>query len=133
MNSASIRSNELVSLDSTNASLRRPITSGRNPFGSRTPIILSSEVRRISEYAPRTRRSAATRRPRTSGSFAFAIRWTITSVSDEVWKIEPVASSSARSSAAFTRLPLWAMEIVPPAYSNTNGWALRISELPAVE
>src|SRR5664279_5536955 len=30
-------------------------------------------------------------------------------------------------------LPLWPIEIAPPAYSNRNGWALRSSELPAVE
>ena len=133
MNSASIRSNEQVSLDSTNASLSRPITSGRNPFGSRTPIILASWVKQISEYAPRTRRSAAVSRPSTSASRALAIRWTMTSVSLEVWKIDPLASSSARISCAFTRLPLWQIASWPPAYSTTNGWALRRSELPAVE
>ena len=99
MNSASIRSNELVSLDSTNASLSRPITSGRKPFGSRTPIILlvaGQQHQRVRAADPAQRRDAACRA--TSGSRAFAIRWTMTSVSLEVWKIEPWASSSARSS-----------------------------------
>ena len=134
--SASIRSNEVVSEDSTYAFLSRPITSGRNPFGSRAPISFAlwpSEASITSEYAPRTRLSAATSLATTSGSRAFAIRWTITSVSLDVWKIEPEASSSARSSAALTRLPLWAIAIAPPAYSNRNGWALRMSEVPAVE
>ena len=39
----------------------------------------------------------------------------MTSVSLVVWKIEPAASSRVRSSSAFTRLPLWAMETEPPA------------------
>ena len=44
-------------------------------------------------------------------------------VAECVWKIEPCASSSARSSSALTRLPLWATATAPPAYSTASGWA----------
>ncbi len=62
-----------------------------------------------------------------------AIRWMMTSVSDVDWKIEPRASSRARSSSAFTRLPLCAIPRAPCAHSTTSGWQfLRMVE-PAVE
>ena len=57
----------------------------------------------------------------------------MTSVSLELWKMEPVASSRARSWRALVRLPLWAMAIWPPRYSKNSGWALRSSDEPAVE
>ncbi len=57
----------------------------------------------------------------------------MTSLSLEVWKIDPWRSRRARISAALTRLPLCAMASPPWAYSNANGWALRSSELPLVE
>jgi DNA-binding IclR family transcriptional regulator len=64
---------------------------------------------------------------------ALAIRWTITSVSVEAVKIEPCASSSSRSTSAFTRLPLWATATAPPAYCTAMGWAFFRWLPPAVE
>ncbi len=57
----------------------------------------------------------------------------MTSVSLEVWKMDPWRSRRVRISLALTRLPLCAMARPPWAYSNTNGCALRSSELPLVE
>ncbi len=57
----------------------------------------------------------------------------MTSVSLVVWKIEPSASSSSRTSAALTRLPLWAMAIGPRWCWSRNGWAFAGLESPAVE
>ncbi len=42
-----------------------------------------------------------------------AIRWTMHSVSDEDWKIEPRSFSCWRSASAFTTLPLCAMAQLP--------------------
>ena len=60
-------------------------------------------------------------RSRSVVSFEPAIRWTMTSLSTVDWKIAPRASSLARSSSAFTRLPLWAIASAPFAHETTKG------------
>ncbi len=50
-----------------------------------------------------------------------------------VWKIEPWASSSWRSSAALTRLPLCTRASGPMPVITTTGWALATMLEPAVE
>jgi hypothetical protein len=107
-----MRSKAQVSEAKTNESRSRPSASGRKPCGSRTAIILVS-VRKISENAPCTWRSAATMRSTVSDSRAWAMRWTMTSVSLDEAKIDPAASRRARTSPALTRLPLWATAMPP--------------------
>jgi hypothetical protein len=85
------------------------------------------------EYAPRTWFSASTMRSSIRSFLERAMRWTMTSVSIEDWKMEPEISSSRLSSWAFTRLPLWAMAMEPDSKSTTSGWAFFSSELPVVE
>ena len=68
--------------------------------------------------------------PGAPGARARAMRWTITSVSVEVWKIEPWFSSSTRSCSALTRLPLWATATAPPAYCTAIGCAFLRWEAP---
>ena len=67
----------------------------------------ASSVMKSSEYAPFTRVSASAMRSSTAISLLAATRWTNTSVSVSLWKIDPRASSSARSSSPLVRLPLW--------------------------
>ena len=57
-NSAPMISSAQVSLESTQPSPSRPITSGRTPSASRTPISLVRVMATI-ENAPSTRRSAS--------------------------------------------------------------------------
>ena len=57
----------------------------------------------------------------------------MTSVSEEVRKIDPARSSSPRTLKALTRLPLWAMAISPLQESMRKGCALTRLLLPAVE
>jgi hypothetical protein len=53
----------------------------------------------------------------------------MTSVSLEVWKMEPARSSRVRISAALTRLPLWAM--ASPPWGVLEQERLRVAELGA--
>ena len=55
----------------------------------------------------------------------WAMRWRMISLSTVVWKIDPLFSSSSRSSEALVRLPLCAMAIWPRAQSTVSGCALR--------
>src|SRR3981189_2621698 len=61
------------------------------------------------------------------------MRWTMTSVSLLVWKMEPRCSSLRRQSAALVRLPLWPTAIFPLLQSIMMGWALRMALSPAGE
>ena len=65
-------------------------------------------------YAPSTRESAARICPSGSGAVVRAIRCTITSESDDDWKIAPCSTSSRLSRAALVRLPLCARASGPP-------------------
>ena len=84
------------------------------------------------EYAPRT--GAAWRGWRRPGSRPPAIscstRWAITSVSVAEAMVCPAASSSARSSAWFSMIPLW-MRASRPVQSMW-GWAFSSVGLPWV-
>ena len=113
-NSASISSKAQVSEATTQASRTRPSDSGRMPIGSRTAISMVGD-RSASEKAPRTSRRASASRSGSVRSRERAMRCTITSVSEVVWKIEPSSSRRARSSPKLTRLPLWATASEPPA------------------
>ena len=62
-----------------------------------------------------------------------AIRWMTSSLSEDDWKIEPLASSRSRSSAKLTRLPLCASAMPPRAYSTTSGWQFLSVVEPVVE
>nr|CAB3474944.1 unnamed protein product [Digitaria exilis] len=100
-----MRSSAQVSDANTTAPLgRRPITRGRKPNGSRTAKTLSA-VRNSSEYAPLRRSQASQMRESSGRDSEVAMRWRITSVSDEVLKMEPWASSLLRSA--------WVAEDVP--------------------
>ncbi len=61
------------------------------------------------------------------------MRWMITSVSEEDWKIEPAPSSSARSASALTRFPLCATATAPPAYCTAIGCTFLRWLAPVVE
>ena len=54
-------------------------------------------------------------RSSTAMALLTAMRWTNTSVSLSLWKMEPRASSSSRSSSALVRLPLWQTASEPRA------------------
>ena len=71
--------------------------SGRKPRGSRAAK-MRSRVMITSENAPSMRRSASAMASGSVCSFECAIRWTITSVSLVVWKMEPSAFELARAS-----------------------------------
>ena len=62
-----------------------------------------------------------------------AKRWSTTSVSLLVWKMEPFETRSRRISPALTMLPLWQIDIWPWTQSIRNGWALASRLSPAVE
>ena len=129
MNSAWIRSNAQLSDASTYAPSNFPRQSGRNPCGSRNPMISRSPMSTI-ENAPSIRRSAASPPPVPRG---WASRCRTISLSTVVWKIDPRASSSVRSAAAFVRFPLWATASCPRAVSTTNGCAFFALLDPVVE
>ena len=50
-----------------------------------------------------------------------------------VWKMAPRYSKAVRSSAVFTRLPLWATARVPFTYFKVRGWAFSRRTPPVVE
>ena len=75
------------------------------------------------EKAPRTRRSierVASVRDAPS-AIPCSIRWAITSVSVADVRVCPASSSSARSSAWFSMIPLWMMAMRP--VQSVCGWA----------
>ncbi len=96
------------------ASPIRPRTRGRNPRGSRTAYSVSPTLR-TSEKAPSTWLRASSICPSTVSWRERAMRCTRTSVSLEVWKMDPSETSRALSSWALVRFPLWAMESSPSA------------------
>nr|ACR36182.1 unknown [Zea mays]ACR36550.1 unknown [Zea mays] len=92
-----MRSSAQVSDENTTAPLgRRPITRGRKPNGSRTAKSLSA-VMNNSEYAPARRSQASQMRESSGRESEVEMRCRMTSVSDEVLKMEPCASSLLRS------------------------------------
>ena len=61
------------------------------------------------------------------------MRWTTTSESASVWKIEPSRASERLSWCAFVRLPLCASASGLSSYCTSSGCALRRLDPPAVE
>ena len=86
--------------------------SGRKPYGSRTATS-SSVVRKSIENAPCICARASTMRSTFVLARLRATRCTTTSVSLELWKIEPCPSSLALASSKFVKLPLCATAIEP--------------------
>src|ERR1041385_6579082 len=89
-------------------------------------------------YAPSTRERAARIWPSGSAAVVRAIRCTITSESEEDWKIAPCSTSSRLSSAALVRLPLCARAGGRPPGGGVAGVAHRpvageIAQLALVE
>jgi hypothetical protein len=129
MNSAPTMSSAQVSDDSTQPSPSRPMTSGRTPSASRTPMSFV-RVMATTENAPSTRRSASFIRSGTDRWSERAMRWMMHSLSEEDWKIDPRSISSRRSALAFVMLPLCAMAAPPAENSPKNGCTSRICVAP---
>ena len=110
----------------------RPMDSGRKPRGSRTANT-RSRVIITKENAPSIRRSASAIASGSVCSLDCAIRCTMTSVSEVVWKMEPCAPVVRGCHCALTRLPLWASAIMPLLQSTMMGCALSSAESPVVE
>src|SRR5512143_1325206 len=91
---ASMRSSAQVSEASTYEPSSIPRQSGLNPCGSLTPII-SLSVSMSREYEPCMRMSASTTLGIIAPDWDCAMRCTMSSLSMEVWKMEPYASSSS--------------------------------------
>ncbi len=85
------------------------------------------------ENAPSSWERASSICPSTDSWRERAMRWTMTSESEVVWKRAPSSTSRFRSSVPLVRFPLWAMARSPLAYRTTMGWAFWIRLPPAVE
>ena len=97
-----------------------------------TMVSGSSAATTAMEKAPRTRRSierVASVRDAPS-AIPCSIRWAITSVSVADVRVCPASSSSARSSAWFSMIPLWMMAMRP--VQSVCGWAFSGVGLPWV-
>ncbi len=120
-----------VSDANTGLPSRRPSTRGRQPRGSRAAISASpSAINTL--YAPSTSRSASATRSSGRPALERARRCTMTSESMDDAKMEPRSSRSARSSPAFTILPLCASAMWPPRELTSTGCAFSMVDEPAV-
>ena len=84
------------------------------------------------EKAPSTRLSASSMRSGMVRWSERAIRWTMHSLSDEDWKIEPRSIISRLSDSALVMLPLCAIAAPPMANSPKKGCTSRIAVLALV-
>ncbi len=109
-----------------------PSTSGRQPQGSRAASIRSGRIT-TSEKAPWSLRSVAASGSGVARCSGEASRWTITSVSDVVWKRRPCSAKTRFQASALTRLPLWPIATGPSTVVSISGWALQLRDPPAVE
>ncbi len=138
-------SSAAVSLATTQPRSSRPSTSGRTPCGSRAAYSVCSSAK-TSENAPRSRGSSRSAASSTPVSAAVAASSSVTRSESVVdWTAcrsrRPVplaaprtASTSSRSSAVFTRLPLWPSAIpLPAAVVRKVGWAFSQVVEPVVE
>jgi len=124
MKFAPTRSKAQVSEASRYIPSRYPRESGRKPSGSRQPMsVCSSMIRQVT--APSTRPSASATRSGSAGCCERAIRWSTTSESVVVWKIDPSSSMRRRRATTFVRLPLCAIASFPPFQSTRIGWTFR--------
>jgi len=133
-------SSAAVSLASTQPRSSRPSTSGRTPYGSRAANSVCSSAK-TSENAPRTRgssRTAASSRPM---SAAVAASSSVIRSESVVEAARPFCmglpaslAASSRSSAVFTRLPLWpSTRPLPVSVVRNVGWAFSQVVEPVVE
>ena len=83
-------------------------------------------------YAPSSRAIVAATAS-SSGRSSFAMRAAITSVSEVVRSLTPLAISSARSSVVLSRLPLWPSATVRAEPCWTSGCAFCQCTPPVVE
>ena len=111
---APIRSSAHVSDASTQASSRRPTTSGRIPSGSRKPARPRSESTTAANAPSMCDMVSATASAR-SADGCCAIRAAITSVSEVDSSRTRRSRRSARRAAVLVRLPLWPSAIAPLA------------------
>jgi hypothetical protein len=142
---APMMSSAAVSLATTQPRSRRPSTSGRTPCWSRAAYRVCSSAN-TSENAPRSRGSSRSADSSTPVSAAVAASSSATRSESVVdWTARrslrpaPVAppraeSTSSRSCAVFTRLPLWPSAIpLPAAVVRKVGWAFSQVVEPVVE
>ena len=108
-----------------------PSTSGRTPFGSRKATTDSS-VRTTVENAPRSRGSTSATASSIRSAGCVASSAAMISESDVELNGTSRSRSSAWSSTALIRLPLWASASVRRS-SRTIGWVFSHSEAPVVE
>ena len=120
-----------VSDAKTIASSSFPITSGRQPRGSRAAMRVSP-MTMMRQYAPSTPSSASITRPSGVSAVERAMRCTSTSLSIDEAKIAPCSSSANRISVALMRFPLCARAMWPPRERASTGCAFSIDDEPAV-